>query len=249
MHFGCREVSKWLKSKTLDTCSTVVNMQGEATETWHDGARAIDEFWDQFWSDLNSQAGVTQNNQAANLTCPTGNEFQSRAQDASGCAGTDGWTAQEIIHLPSGVCERVAKLFEEFAEKGELPFQFKKPRMVCLAKPGKARNFGIQVGDARARFVWQRGTFSTCVNVSGSLATKGGPWTPTVFCVTGVALSACQARFVWQAWHFQYLHRCPRKLGDEEGPMDADGLLRDRRDTFSISGSICVAGVALSVPA
>ena len=27
--------------------------------------------------------------------------------------------------------------------------------------------------------------------------------------------------------------------------MDADGLLRDRRDTFSISGSICVAGVAL----
>ena len=31
--------------------------------------------------------------------------------------------------------------------------------------------------------------------------------------------------------------------------MDADGLLRDRRGAFSISGSICVAGVALSVPA
>ena len=31
--------------------------------------------------------------------------------------------------------------------------------------------------------------------------------------------------------------------------MDADGLLRDRRDAFSISGSICVAGVALSAPA
>ena len=29
----------------------------------------------------------------------------------------------------------------------------------------------------------------------GSSATKEGPWTPTVFCVTGVALSACQARF------------------------------------------------------
>ena len=67
--------------------------------------------------------------------------------------------------------------------------------------------------------------------------------------ITGVTLSACQARFVWQAWHFQYLHRCPRKLGDEGGPMDGDGLLRDRRDPFSISGSICVAGVALSVPA
>ena len=29
--------------------------------------------------------------------------------------------------------------------------------------------------------------------------------------------------------------------------MDADCLLRGRRDTFSTSGSICVAGVALSV--
>ena len=61
--------------------------------------------------------------------------------------------------------------------------------------------------------------------------------------------SASQARFVWQAWHFQYLHRCPQKLGDEGGPMDADGLLRGRCDTFSTSGSICVAGVARSVPA
>ena len=31
--------------------------------------------------------------------------------------------------------------------------------------------------------------------------------------------------------------------------MDADGLLRGRCDTFSTSGSICVAGVARSVPA
>ena len=33
--------------------------------------------------------------------------------------------------------------------------------------------------------------------------------------MAGVALSAHQARFAWQAWHVQYLHRCPRKLGDE----------------------------------
>ena len=92
----------------------------------------------------------------------------------------------------------------------------------------------------------RRGAFSTCIDVSGSLATT---WTPTVFCVTGVTLSACQARFVCQAWRFQYLHRCPRKLSDEGGLMDADGLLRGRRGNVSISGSICVAGVALSVPA
>ena len=66
--------------------------------------------------------------------------------------------------------------------------------------------------------------------------------------VAGVTLSAPPARCVWQAWHFWYLHRCPRKLGDDGGPMDADCLLRGRRDTFSTAGAMCVAGVALSVP-
>ena len=94
----------------------------------------------------------------------------------------------------------------------------------------------------------RRGTFGIFIDVRGSLATKVDPWTPTVFDVAGVALSAPQARFAWQAWHFRYLHSCPRKLGDEGGPMDADGLLRGRRGAFSTSGLICVAGVALSVP-
>ena len=52
------------------------------------------------------------------------------------------------------------------------------------------------------------------------------------FCVTGVALSASPAGFVWQAWTFHYLHRCQRKLGDEVGQIDA--------------AAFCVTGVALS---
>ena len=59
------------------------------------------------------------------------------------------------------------------------------------------------------------------------------PWTPTVFDVAGVTLSAPEARFAWQAWRVRCLHRCPRKLGDDGGPMDADCLRRGRRDTFS----------------
>ena len=94
----------------------------------------------------------------------------------------------------------------------------------------------------------RHGTFCTSIDVCGSLATTVDPWTPTVFYVAGVTLSAPQARFAWQAWHFRYLHRCPRKLGDDGGPMDADGLLRGRRDTFGTSGSICVVGVVISVP-
>ena len=102
----------------------------------------------------------------------------------------------------------------------------------------------------------KRGTFGTSIDVSGSLATKGDIFDAAAFCVAGVTLSAPEARFAWQACCFRYLHRCPwklggelgriwrrhrlRKLGGEGGPMDADGLLRDRRDTFSMSGSICV---------
>ena len=94
----------------------------------------------------------------------------------------------------------------------------------------------------------RRGTFGTFMDVRGSSATTVDPWTPTVFYVAGVTLSAPPARCVWQAWRFWYLHRCPRKLGDDGGPMDADCLLRGRRDTFSTAGAMCVAGVALSVP-
>ena len=89
----------------------------------------------------------------------------------------------------------------------------------------------------------RRGTCSVCVDVSGSLATNRD-------CVAGMALSAPQARFLWQAWHLQYLHRCERKLGDDEqGLIRRRGFLRGRRAAFSMSGSICVAGVALAVSA
>ena len=79
----------------------------------------------------------------------------------------------------------------------------------------------------------RRGAFGAFIDVRGSLATTMDPWTPTVFDVAGVTLSAPEARFVWQAWRVWYLHRCPRKLGDNGGPMDADCLRRGRRDTFS----------------
>ena len=76
---------------------------------------------------------------------------------------------------------------------------------------------------------------------------RSGHLDAAAFCVTGVALSAPQARFARQAWHVQYLHRCPRKLGDELvtwTPLLSVWL----RSNFSTSSSICVAGMVLSVP-
>ena len=114
----------------------------------------------------------------------------------------------------------------------------------------------------------RRGTFGTSIDVRGSLATNwvgfgaagscvaGMTLSATNWvgfgaagsCVAGVALSAPEARFAWQACYFRYLHRCLRKLGDELGRIWRRWILRGRRDTFSTSGSMCVAGVVLSVP-
>ena len=45
----------------------------------------------------------------------------------------------------------------------------------------------------------RRGAFGAFIDVRGSLATTVDPWTPTVFYVAGVTLSAPEARFAWQA--------------------------------------------------
>ena len=92
------------------------------------------------------------------------------------------------------------------------------------------------------------GTFGTFIDVRGSLATNWVGFGADGSCVAGVLLSAPQARFVWQVWYFRYLHRCPRKLGDELGRIWRRSILRGRRGTFSASDRICVAGVVLSVP-
>ena len=94
----------------------------------------------------------------------------------------------------------------------------------------------------------RRGTFGTSIDVRGSLATNWVGFGAAGSCVAGVTLSAPQARCAWQAWYFRYLHICPRKLGDELGRIWRRWILRGRCDTFSTSGSICVAGVVLWVP-
>ena len=122
------------------------------------------------------------------------------------------------------------------------------------------RKLGDELGRIWRRWILRgrRDTFSTSgsmrvavgtsIDVRGSLATNWVGFGAAGSCAAGVTLSAPQARFAWQAWYFRYLHRCPRKLGDELGRIWRRWILCGRRDTFSTSGSICVAGVVLSVP-
>ena len=83
---------------------------------------------------------------------------------------------------------------------------------------------GVTLSAPQARCAWQAWyTFGTSIDVRGSLATN---WVAARSCVAGVTLSAPQARFAWQAWYFRYLHRCPRKLGDELGRIWRRWILR-----------------------
>ena len=92
---------------------------------------------------------------------------------------------------------------------------------------------GVTLSAPQPRFAWQAWyTFGTAIDVSGSSATNGDRFGAAGSCVAGVALSAPQPRFAWQAWCFRYLHRCPRKLGDELGRIWRRWI-RGRRDTLS----------------
>ena len=82
------------------------------------------------------------------------------------------------------------------------------------------------------------GTFATFIDVTfGCLATNWVGFGAARCCVAGVALRAPQLRFVWQAWYFHYLHRRPRKLGDELGRIWRRPMLRGRRGTLRTSAS------------
>ena len=93
----------------------------------------------------------------------------------------------------------------------------------------------------------RRGTFATYIEVCGSPATNRDTCGAAAFCVASVTLSAPEVRFAWQAWYFRCLHKGLRKLGDALGRIGAAALSVEP-GTFNTSGSMCVAGVALSVP-
>ena len=77
------------------------------------------------------------------------------------------------------------------------------------------------------------------------------------FCVAGAALGAPQAPFAWQGQHLEHLHidvGGSLATGDANGRRQAQHLehfrlvLRGRRNTWSTSGSFCLAGTAVGAP-
>ena len=56
---------------------------------------------------------------------------------AKGSRGPDGWTAEEIKHLPEGVAHFLKILSDRWGSTGCLPSQLKEVRQINLPKPGK----------------------------------------------------------------------------------------------------------------
>ena len=83
--------------------------------------------------------GVVKSDLANRLKFPTGIELQSRAQEAAGCAGTDGWSAQEIKHLPLGTLSASPSCLKSLPKKVKYPLNldspewFASPNLIKLA--------------------------------------------------------------------------------------------------------------------
>ena len=171
-------VSKWLRSKEWSMCNSIICPDGSVTQNWQEGASAILQYWNTFWSDLQAQipaftsrqaallAGVPPPQQTVDLPFPTGLQLQAAAADGRGAAGPDNWSADEIKFLPLDAFNTVAQLFKDFAQHGEVPRQFRQSRMVCLPKPGKSTSVGIKVSDTRPISVmsvfWRLWSSSLC---------------------------------------------------------------------------------------
>ena len=85
--------------------------------------------------------------------------MSAAAQDSSGAAGPDDWSAQEIKYLPLDVFNTVSTLFKMFAAAKEAPQQLRQSRMVCLPKGGKIQSYSVKTADTRpisAMSVWWR---------------------------------------------------------------------------------------------
>ena len=164
-------VSKWLSSKEWSMCSSVIRPDGSFTDTWHASTKAIHEYWTEFWRDLRANIPPFEQRAETLLThmappaepvaihFPTGEQLLARAQDSSGSAGPDGWTAEEIRFLPLDVFDIASDLFRSFASLGQVPGQFQQSRMCCIPKPNKITQHAVKVADARpitVMSVWWR---------------------------------------------------------------------------------------------
>ena len=65
-------------------------------------------------------------------------EIHRAMTSAKGSGGPDGWTAEEVKHLPEGVAHFLKLLSDRWGSTGRLPSQLKEVRQINLPKPGKA---------------------------------------------------------------------------------------------------------------
>lgn len=70
---------------------------------------------------------------------PTGVQLSAVARAGKGSAGPDGWSGDELRHMPVHVFEVFATLAGRWLRAGVAPNQMLESRMVCLPKPGKVR--------------------------------------------------------------------------------------------------------------
>ena len=123
---------------------------GFCAETDEQAVDLIFAYWEDFWKRASDNQPGLDDRVASLLSSypcqeaclwefPTGVQLSAVARASKGSAGPDGWSGDELRHMPVQAFEVFATLAGRWLEAGVAPNQMLESRMVCLPKPGKVR--------------------------------------------------------------------------------------------------------------
>ena len=125
------------------------------TQNLVQGAKAIFDYWVDFWDHLQSNqppiSDRTESRVGAEVQFEyiSGLQLRAGAQTSSGGPSLDGWSASELKFLPLEVFNLVSSFFLHCLSVGEVPKQFLESRMICIPKTDKVVNYQINTADCR----------------------------------------------------------------------------------------------------
>eukprot|EP00435_Cladocopium_sp_Y103_P043026 s1688_g12.t1 len=159
MSTDLKAVGRWLRDRE--------SSQSVSSVTWNDRsacghgniAALIFDFWDHFWQSANAGSPpiedriqcLQQNAVGADIIWepPSDDELTQVFRRASGASGTDGWTGDEVKHLPVACIKVFKRLALAWAAQDVVPEQFCESRMVVIPKDNRIRNGSVSVEHTR----------------------------------------------------------------------------------------------------
>jgi hypothetical protein len=157
MKGGIEEVAGWLRSK-LDAAVPTIVKNGEVAATREEACEHIAQHWRSVGGDPPTEEEIAQ--RAARIVAhidrpyvkwkrPDLDTFEEAFRNAKGSCGPDGWTADELCHLPRIVIHWFSQLTARWEKARKVPKAMGQARQVNLSKPKKVKAGRLEAKDAR----------------------------------------------------------------------------------------------------